>query len=152
MMEPDDVPKAVPKVRELMGQAAIVIAGLIILPIMAMVLYEKQKALLLLLLAMGAGSIGFLMLHGRSGLKLIRLARELDRDGMITHGTVVDKLRARSKDEIHYDILYQYGDRHRAWQKVSPDVYDSLSTGDTVKVRCLLRDPKYSRMEFPPQN
>lgn len=149
MTAPDDVPKAVPKVGELIGQAAIFIASLVILPIVAVVLYEKQKAFLLLLLAMGAGSIGFFIVRGRSALKLIKVARELDRDGMVTHGTVVDKLRARSRDEeVCYDILYEYGDGHRAWQKVSPEVHDSLCVGDIVKVRCLLRDPKHSRMEF----
>lgn len=143
--------KAVPRVSELLWQSAILLGSLIALLILAFVFYKGGKSLRAILLPIGTAVMALVASFRYTGLKDIRLARELDKNGMTTHGTVMHKLEARDHDrQLHCDIKYEYGDGYQAWQKVSPDVYESLRVGDTVPVRYLLRDPKYSRMEVQP--
>ena len=149
MSESMDRPMALPKVKDLIAQGVILLIALPVLPIMAVVHYIRKgdSSLLFMAAVFVAGTVYFALRH--SALRLIRLARELDRDGMTTQGTVVDKLESRSEDrELHCDILYEYGESYQVWQKVSRKAFESLSVGDKITVRYLLRDPRYSRLEF----
>jgi hypothetical protein len=143
---------AIPTVRAIMKRA-LLFAGAAFAPlIMVLALStERDAPLLYLLLGYVAMMIVFAFRH--SGLRHLRISRELDRAGLTTEGTVVDKLESRSRDrELHCDILYEYGEGYQAWQKVSEKVYESVCAGDKVTVRYLARDPKYSRLEFKPRD
>lgn len=82
------------------------------------------------------------------------VARELDRDGVLAEGVVLEKWVKRDSDDDTRDcyVAYQFGDQHGAVQKVSSKTYRILQLGDTVDVRYLRRDPKLSRMEVDSWN
>ena len=149
MKESTDKPMAVPETKAAISEVIFLFIGMLGMPIIAVVLYFKKGDTSMLYLAAAIAAMAIWIGWRHSGFRRIRLGMELDRSGITTHGTVLEKLQARGeKHELHFDILYEYGDGITVWQEVNEKEFDSVSEGDTVAVRHLLRDPKYSRLEL----
>lgn len=153
MTDLGEKPTAVPETNRAISDAIFFFIAILILPVMAVVLYLQTRDKTMLYLAAAGAALAVWMGWRLPGFKLIRLAMELDRTGITTHGTVLEKLQSRGeKHELHFDILCEYGEGIRVWQEVSEKEFDSVEEGDTVVVRHLLRDPKYCRLDLKQKN
>ena len=88
--------------------------------------------------------------HILDAIRVLGVSRRLDEWGVVTEGRVVDKIESTDtyfRRLRHYDILYEFEQGWRAWQRVSPKVYERLAVGDRVPVRYLVDEPRYSRIE-----
>jgi len=93
--------------------------------------------------------VALFFIRTREMIHLALMAKRLNETGMFTQGRVVEKLQSRENGEIiTYDIMYEYLDHYRAWQEVDAAKYEQLSVGDSVPVKYLPDDPRYSRIEF----
>ena len=93
--------------------------------------------------------VALLFIRTREVIHLALMAKRLSESGMFTQGRVVEKLQSRESGEIiTYDIMYEYLEHYRAWQEVDAAKYEQLSVGDSVPVKYLPDDPRYSRIEF----
>jgi hypothetical protein len=76
-------------------------------------------------------------------------ARQLDRHGTTTEGTVIAKwTKTDADDDWDCFLAYQFGDDQEAFQKVSRQSYWQFEIGDVITVRHLLEDSTLSRLEI----
>lgn len=95
--------------------------------------------------AVGLLLLGFAFLSFRS----LPVARELDRDGVVTQGRIVGKRSEMDSDgDRDWYVAYEFGDGHGAVQRIGRTAYGSLDIGSEVSVRYLERDPNVSRLEM----
>ena len=82
--------------------------------------------------------------------KELKIARELDTNGVSTSGKITDKWVKKHRGENtskSYFVSYEFGESCGAVQKVSFLVYRKLETGHIVTIRYLISDPNCSRIE-----
>jgi hypothetical protein len=75
-------------------------------------------------------------------------ARSLDRLGVITKGSILQKWVDTVDDQCLYRVSYQFKSHLRAWQTVPPQFYEGTSPGQTVEVLHLEGSPHLSRLEL----
>ncbi len=83
-------------------------------------------------------------------IKELKIAKELERDGMSTSGKITDKWikKHRGKGTTkHYFVAYQFGDDYSAAQRTNSTIYKKLEVGDVVTIRYISSDPSRSRMD-----
>ncbi len=104
---------------------------------------------LIIIGVLAIGLVGLFSVRTKEMIRLALMAKRLSETGMFTQGRVVEKLQSRHrKGAITFDIMYEYLEHYRAWQEVDPAKYDQLSVGDSVPVKYLPDNPRYSRIEF----
>jgi hypothetical protein len=98
------------------------------------------------------GLIGLILLILVAKLfKELRLARELDRDGVTAAGVVKDKWVSvddsdpENTSTYHY-VSYQFGDQ--TYRQDNQAAYEHLEIGSPVTVRYLPRDRNIARLEL----
>jgi hypothetical protein len=83
-------------------------------------------------------------------LKNYLRARRLDQFGELTEGMIVemwvDEETPYQSDE-HY-IAYEFGDNLRVTQKINAQTFQILCLGQSVTIRYLPDNPRFSRMEL----
>ncbi|MBT3389494.1 MAG: hypothetical protein HN413_03710 [Chloroflexi bacterium] len=97
-------------------------------------------------------AMGFLILAIMPAryIKELKIAKELERDGVSTSGKITDKWikKHRGKGTTkYYFVAYQFGDDYGVAQRVDSAIYKKLKVGDVVTVRYLSSDPRRSRMD-----
>jgi len=75
-------------------------------------------------------------------------ARSLDRLGVITKGSILQKWVDMVDDRLMYRVSYQFKSHLRVWQTVPLQFYEQTSPGQIVEVLHLEKSPHLARLEL----
>jgi hypothetical protein len=92
-------------------------------------------------------SLGPLILFFKAVSKY-HAARSLDRLGVITKGSVLQKWVDIVDDQRVYRASYQFKDNLQAWQTIPFQYYEEISPGQDIEVLCLEKFPHFSRLDW----
>jgi hypothetical protein len=93
-----------------------------------------------------AGSLAIFL----PALNQLWLAIQLERQGQVVEGTVIEKYLEKDKAEKRYGfIACVFNGNYLLEQNVPTSLYESLIVGDEIAIRCLPKNPNMARLENP---
>lgn len=105
--------------------------------------------------------VGDLLIFGIGGLfitvalivyaqEVVRIARKLEREGVIVQGVIIDRWVEESGEAYVYCIGYRFSYMESMWvgkNVVESSPYNKLEIGDSVEILFLPRNPSISRIQ-----
>ncbi len=102
------------------------------------------------------GGLGLLVLFstlflGASARELLRVAHEIEREGITAPGVIIDKWIDKGGEFTAHFVGYRFSHRGDQWvgrDVVKPTIYKKLQIGDNLAICFLPRNPRVSRIEL----
>jgi len=95
----------------------------------------------------GIGMLSASLISMTIAHRQFQLARRLEMDGHLIHGTITNKWEDTFDGRLLYYVSYCFQEESETWQCISQNLYNVLDKGRDVPIRYLKQEPSISRMD-----